>query len=193
MTRLTRSYQEGPSDIPALKPYWGKPAVRNFRGDHGDVGIIRSPVRAMVLPGILGSVAEDIFRHSPVPVLTVGPSIHRHRGINQPHHILAPCDLTRRSHAAVEYACTLAEEHNSQLTVLHVIERANEVRSLNPEQVKKEIQERLIEVVGWHDGRLAIRYRAEFGNILASILRVDRKSTRLNSSHEIPSRMPSSA
>jgi hypothetical protein len=43
--------QEGPTDIPALKPYWGKPAVRNFRGDHGDVGIIQSPVRAMALPG----------------------------------------------------------------------------------------------------------------------------------------------
>ena len=51
---------------------------------------------------ILGSVAEDIFRHSPVPVLTVGPSIHRHRAINQTHHILAPCDLTPRSHPAVE-------------------------------------------------------------------------------------------
>src|SRR3984893_5074156 len=34
------------SDIPALKPYWGKPAVRNFRGGDGNVGIIRSPVRA---------------------------------------------------------------------------------------------------------------------------------------------------
>jgi len=40
------------SDKPALKPYWGKPAVRNFRGDHGNVGIIRSPVRAMVLPDV---------------------------------------------------------------------------------------------------------------------------------------------
>ena len=38
------------SDKPALKPYWGKPAVRNFRGGHGNVGIIRSPVRTMVLP-----------------------------------------------------------------------------------------------------------------------------------------------
>jgi hypothetical protein len=37
----------------ALKPYWGKPAVRNFREDDGDVGIIRSPVRAIVLPGTL--------------------------------------------------------------------------------------------------------------------------------------------
>jgi hypothetical protein len=38
------------SDIPALKPYWGKLAVRNFRGGDGNVGIIRSPVRAIALP-----------------------------------------------------------------------------------------------------------------------------------------------
>ncbi len=37
-------------DIPAFKPYRGKPAVRNFRGGDGDVGIIRSPVRAIALP-----------------------------------------------------------------------------------------------------------------------------------------------
>ena len=53
--RRTRDRQEGPSDIPALKPYWGKPAVRDFRGSHGNVGIIRSPVRAMALPGIYWS------------------------------------------------------------------------------------------------------------------------------------------
>ncbi|HZL69743.1 MAG TPA: hypothetical protein VFC29_20715, partial [Candidatus Limnocylindrales bacterium] len=41
---------EGPFDKPTLKPYWGKPAVRNFRGDDGNVGIIRSPVRAIALP-----------------------------------------------------------------------------------------------------------------------------------------------
>jgi len=44
-------YGKAPSDIPALKPYWGKPAVRNFREDGGNVGIIRSPVRATALPG----------------------------------------------------------------------------------------------------------------------------------------------
>ena len=36
--------------MPAFQPYWGKPAVRNDRGDDGNVGIIRSPVRAIVLP-----------------------------------------------------------------------------------------------------------------------------------------------
>ena len=42
---------QAPLDRSALKPYRGKPAVRNFRGDDGDVGIIRSPVRAIALPG----------------------------------------------------------------------------------------------------------------------------------------------
>jgi hypothetical protein len=41
---------KAPADRPTLKPYWGKPAVRNFRGDDGNVGIIRSPVRAIALP-----------------------------------------------------------------------------------------------------------------------------------------------
>jgi len=38
------------SDMPAFQPYWGKPAVRNDRGERGNVGIIRSPNRASFLP-----------------------------------------------------------------------------------------------------------------------------------------------
>ena len=41
---------EGAARRPALEPYWGKPTVRNLRGDSGNVGIIRSPLRATVLP-----------------------------------------------------------------------------------------------------------------------------------------------
>jgi hypothetical protein len=36
----------------ALKPYRGKPAVRNFRGGDGNAGIMRSPVRAIALPDL---------------------------------------------------------------------------------------------------------------------------------------------
>ena len=43
-------------DMLALKPYWGKPTVRNFREGDGDVGIIRSSVRAITLPGNDGDV-----------------------------------------------------------------------------------------------------------------------------------------
>src|SRR5262245_42553627 len=38
-----------PSDMHIFQPYWGKPAVRNDREGRGNVGIIRSPVRATTL------------------------------------------------------------------------------------------------------------------------------------------------
>ena len=41
---------KAPLGKPAFQPYWGKLAVRNDRGDRGNVGIIRSPVRASILP-----------------------------------------------------------------------------------------------------------------------------------------------
>jgi hypothetical protein len=59
-------FRKALSDMLALKPYRGKPAVRNFRGGNGDVGIIRSPVRAIALldrslvvdPGFRGAAAD---------------------------------------------------------------------------------------------------------------------------------------
>src|SRR5215471_847769 len=36
--------------MPAFQPYRGKPAVRNEREGRGNVGIIRSPIRASTLP-----------------------------------------------------------------------------------------------------------------------------------------------
>ena len=42
-------FRKALSDLLALKPYRGKPAVRNFRGGDGNVGIIRSPLRAIAL------------------------------------------------------------------------------------------------------------------------------------------------
>src|SRR5947208_3290097 len=40
----------GAKDRLALKPYRGKPAVRNFREGDGDGGIMRSPLHAIALP-----------------------------------------------------------------------------------------------------------------------------------------------
>ena len=58
---LTEARQgKAPSEKPALQPYWGKPAVRNERGGGGDVGIIRSPVRATTLPD--KSLCPDLVR-----------------------------------------------------------------------------------------------------------------------------------
>src|SRR6202158_295347 len=47
------SPRKAPLGQPALQPYWGKFAVRNDRGDRGNVGIIRSPISASILPAHL--------------------------------------------------------------------------------------------------------------------------------------------
>ena len=49
----SRSDGKALSEMLALKPERGKPAFRNFRGGDGNVGIIRSPVRAIALPDYL--------------------------------------------------------------------------------------------------------------------------------------------
>ena len=75
-------YGKAPSDLPALKPYWGKPAVRNFREDGGNVGIIRSPVRATALPGASGNVAMvEMCTHLAIErarMVTLCAGINRH-------------------------------------------------------------------------------------------------------------------
>ena len=70
------------SDMHTFQPYWGKPAVRNDREDGGNVGIIRSPVRATVLLACGGR------RVIGVPTATTGrarfwdgASLFRDRGI----------------------------------------------------------------------------------------------------------------
>ena len=45
-----RRSRKAPLGKPTFQPYWGKPAVRNDGEDRGDVGIIRSPLRASILP-----------------------------------------------------------------------------------------------------------------------------------------------
>jgi hypothetical protein len=58
-----------------LQPYRGKPAVRNERGDRGNVGIIRSPLRASILPdrtelqfGMFG-IENGVIGHAPLEIV----------------------------------------------------------------------------------------------------------------------------
>jgi len=85
---------------------------------------------------VLGSVAEDILRHAPCPVLTVGPKVTGRARLPQfelKARDLAPIELevrrivyatnfTHESLAVVPVAIKLAKEFQAQLTLMHVIE-----------------------------------------------------------------------
>jgi nucleotide-binding universal stress UspA family protein len=82
-------------------------------GTHGRTGLGKL---------LLGSVAEEIFRTVPCPVLTVGPHCDAsHEAPGQVREILYATDLSPESQSAAAYAVALAEEFQARLVLLHVI------------------------------------------------------------------------
>jgi len=71
---------------------------------------------------LMGSVAEELFRHLSCPVLTVGPHLaHRFLGMKEIHNILFPTDLSEESRAVFPYLASLAHEYSARITLLHVL------------------------------------------------------------------------
>jgi nucleotide-binding universal stress UspA family protein len=72
---------------------------------------------------LLGSVAEQILRQSPCPVLTVGPHVNLwSEEYATMREILYATDLEADFPLAAPYAISLAQENQAHLVLLHVIE-----------------------------------------------------------------------
>jgi nucleotide-binding universal stress UspA family protein len=71
---------------------------------------------------VLGSVAEEIFRRSKVPVLTIGPCVRSgaHKG-GRFRRVLFATDLTPESLARAPYAVSLAQNNQAHLLLLLVM------------------------------------------------------------------------
>src|SRR6516162_5805353 len=69
---------------------------------------------------ILGSVAEQILRQSPCPVLTVGPHVNPWSDeYVKMREILYATNLTTDTPVAAPYAISLAQENQAHLVLLH--------------------------------------------------------------------------
>ncbi len=77
---------------------------------------------------VLGSVAEQVFRHAPCPVLTVGPQA-THEGTADASFktILFATDFSSGSQRALPYAVSLARANNSHLVLLHAVPASTEI------------------------------------------------------------------
>ncbi len=72
---------------------------------------------------LLGSVAEQILRQSPCPVLTVGPHVNPWSDeYVKMREILYATDLATDTPIAAPYAISLAQENQAHLVLLNVIE-----------------------------------------------------------------------
>lgn len=106
-------------------------AIKDYRidlivlGTHGRTGANKL---------LLGSVAEEIFRRSPVPVLTIGPEIRGGaHAAGHFHRVLFATDFTGVSRAAAAYAVSLTRENQAHLLLLHAM-RHPEKRTVKEEK-----------------------------------------------------------
>jgi nucleotide-binding universal stress UspA family protein len=108
-------------------------------GTHGRGGLGKA---------LMGSVAERVFRQSPVPVLTLGPHLRRSAHNEPPRNILVAADFTPASTRAARFATCLASESNARLTLLHVVDPKKLEHVPDPAAVTRGIEMRLADLPG---------------------------------------------
>ena len=97
---------------------------------------------------LLGSGAEQIFRQAKCPVLTVGPAVKQ----EAPHevefkNILFATDFGLGAEREAAYAFSFAEEHQANLTLLHVVARAEDYSEAGLAQKRETVTRELGELV----------------------------------------------
>lgn len=95
-----------------------------LRHEHADLVVIGTHSRTGIMKLVLGSVAEQIFRHASCPVLTIGPHSPMEAELPPPNvarPLLFPTDFSDSSLAALPYAISLANQIKTQLVLLHLL------------------------------------------------------------------------
>jgi nucleotide-binding universal stress UspA family protein len=95
-------------------------ACRIVRSQKTDLVVIATHGRSGLRKLVLGSVAEEVYRHSPCPVLTVGPYSPGMRRNPSLARVLVATDLSPASSEALPWAVAAAQEFGARLTVLDV-------------------------------------------------------------------------
>ena len=153
-------------------------ALLDFAREHEvDLIVVSTHGRSGVGKLLMGSVAENIFRHSPVPVLTIGPHVQRSGHPPAIKNILLPVDFSRGSERAVHYACALARERSATITALHVLE-PGVLKSTTPDRahVTDEIKTWLTKLVDCESSGTHYSLRVESGRVQTAILHAARET-----------------
>jgi nucleotide-binding universal stress UspA family protein len=131
--------------------------VSNLIKEKGiDLIVVGTRGRTGFAKTLLGSVAEQILRQAPCPVLTVGPharleqerwGAERYGKQTEMREILYTTDLTADFPPAAPYAISLAQENQAHLVLLHVIEDSKAGELVQPEQVAESMENKLRQLV----------------------------------------------
>jgi nucleotide-binding universal stress UspA family protein len=133
-------------------------------GTHGRRGVER---------WFMGSTTEGLLRHSPVPLLTIAAN---DKSLTEPRfrRILVTTDFSEGTADALAYAFSMAQENDSCITLLHVVndvaaDLSGEYREPLARGIQKELEELVpAEAKNWCD----VETRVETGMPYRIILRI---------------------
>jgi len=95
-----------------------------------DLLVVGTHGKSLIEKLLIGSSAEEIFRHALIPVLTVGPGVWREPFYSlELKNILFATGFGVGAERQAAYAFSLAQEHRSRITLLHVQEDGDEEES----------------------------------------------------------------
>ncbi len=113
-----------------------------------DLVVLGTRGRTGLGKALLGSVAEQILRQSPCPVLTVGPHVNLWSDeFVKMREILYATDLEGEFPIAAPYAISFAQENQAHLVLLNVIEDPKVGDLVNSSQVKDFKERKLKQLV----------------------------------------------
>lgn len=147
------------------------PSILNFAREKDiDLIVVGTHGRGGLGKAIMGSVSEQVFRGSPVPVLTIGPSAkHLHHAL-APTNILVAADFTPASERAARYAAGLASKHHSRLTLLHAVNPKELEHHPDRDLILQAIEAKLDALLG-PEAHVPCDYRIESGRVVPAVLR----------------------
>ena len=100
------------------------PAIINFSKDYDiDLIVMGTHGRRGFGRKVLGSVAEEVVRMAPCPVLTVRDEIEAPSLLDTVHTIVVPVDFSEDSREALRYAKEMSALYQARIHMIHVIER----------------------------------------------------------------------
>jgi nucleotide-binding universal stress UspA family protein len=118
-----------------------------------DLVVLGTRGRTGLGKALLGSVAEQILRQSPCPVLTVGPHVNLWSDeYAKMREILYATDLDGDFPIAAPHAISLAQENQAHLVLLHVIENPKVGDLVKSPQVKESKERKLQQLVAQQAG-----------------------------------------
>ena len=126
--------------------------LRAADDEHADVIVMSTHGRGGLGRWLYGSIADDVLRHTTLPIVLISAACERSWSIEGPFRLLVPLDGSTLSEAALELAGEVAETLRAELVLLRVVEPADGFAALGLSYLPARSQAVLDEAEAYLDG-----------------------------------------